>query len=329
MYDLTHLDKLIALYRLMLLSKYPVKLNKICDELDCNRSTFFRLKEDFFKHYGSEIVFNKKLRGYEAEKINGILNPIPGLLFKEGEIEALFCFEHIAESLQEGFISDIFKPFRDKIESLIKSHDIATKNWRNRIKIIRIASRKILPSIYKTVASAVLHRKKIKIVYQSVQDDTAMARVVSPQTLLCYRDNWYLDAFCHSKKDLRTFGLSRIISATQLNEKAIDIPFEKLKEHYANSYGIFSGPAQNTAKVKFTGAAARIVAQEEWHPQQKGLKTIDGSYLLELPYSKGDELLMDILRWGEEAEVLEPKELRLEIENKINKIKKVYVSRMK
>jgi predicted DNA-binding transcriptional regulator YafY len=65
------------------------------------------------------------------------------------------------------------------------------------------------------------------------------------------------------------------------------------------------------------------VSQEEWHPKQNGQRE-NGNYLLEIPYNKSDELIMDILRWGEEAEVLEPKVLRAEIIEKIEKMKKNY-----
>jgi predicted DNA-binding transcriptional regulator YafY len=325
--NLKPVERLFVLYNLLTLSKYPVSREKICRELECNRATFFRIKNELSGLCGAEIVYDKDAESYKIETYGGELKPIPGMFFKEEDLLALICFEHITEVLQEGFISGIFKPFREKIESLIKVQRIDTRNWKKRIKIIKIASRKILPNIYKTVASAILHRKKIKIVYQSVKDDSTTERIVSPQTLLCYRDNWYMDAKCHLRNDLRTFALSRISQAELQKSKAENVPEKELIEHYANSYGIFSGPAQNIAKIKFSGIAGRIVEQEEWHPQQKGSKLQDGSYLLELPYSKSDELLMDILRWGEDAEVLDPEKLRNEIEVKIGKMKKVYDGR--
>jgi predicted DNA-binding transcriptional regulator YafY len=52
------------------------------------------------------------------------------------------------------------------------------------------------------------------------------------------------------------------------------------------------------------------VANEQWHPQQKGKFEADGSYLLEIPYSHNRELVMDILRHGAEVEVIAPQKLR-------------------
>ena len=55
---------------------------------------------------------------------------------------------------------------------------------------------------------------------------------------------------------------------------------------------------------------ARWVADEQWHPDQSSDWLDDGSYVLEVPYSNARELVMDILRFGPEVEVLGPESLR-------------------
>jgi len=52
------------------------------------------------------------------------------------------------------------------------------------------------------------------------------------------------------------------------------------------------------------------VADEEWHPQQRGHHEPDGSRVLEPPYSDERELVMDVPRYGEGVEVLAPRSLR-------------------
>ena len=80
--------------------------------------------------------------------------------------------------------------------------------------------------------------------------------------------------------------------------------------HYESSYGIFSGPAEHTAKLKFTAEMSRWVAEEQWHPDQKGSFDDEGAWTLELPFSSARELVMDILRYGPEVEVQSPDFLR-------------------
>ncbi|NIV21050.1 MAG: WYL domain-containing protein, partial [Gammaproteobacteria bacterium] len=52
------------------------------------------------------------------------------------------------------------------------------------------------------------------------------------------------------------------------------------------------------------------VADEQWHPDQVGSLGEDGCWTLEVPFSDSRELVMDILRYGPEVEVLGPDFLR-------------------
>ena len=65
--------------------------------------------------------------------------------------------------------------------------------------------------------------------------------------------------------------------------------------------------------LRFTPARARWVAAEVWHSRQVGRLEQDGSWLLEVPYSQEPELVMDILRYGSDIEVLEPESLRKKV----------------
>jgi predicted DNA-binding transcriptional regulator YafY len=57
-------------------------------------------------------------------------------------------------------------------------------------------------------------------------------------------------------------------------------------------------------------AAARWASARSWHPSQRAKVEKDGSYVLELPYSEMPELVMEILKYGPDVQVLEPASLR-------------------
>ena len=90
----------------------------------------------------------------------------------------------------------------------------------------------------------------------------------------------------------------------------IAIDDAELVTHLAGSYGIFSGPPKGVATILFSAKAARWVADEHWHSQQQGRFLPDGRYELKVPYSGARELLMDVLHYGADAEVVEPVALR-------------------
>jgi predicted DNA-binding transcriptional regulator YafY len=62
----------------------------------------------------------------------------------------------------------------------------------------------------------------------------------------------------------------------------------------------------NWAVLRFTPERARWVAAEKWHPHQKGQLLKDGFYELRVPYADDREIIMDILKYGEDCQVLGP-----------------------
>jgi predicted DNA-binding transcriptional regulator YafY len=123
--------------------------------------------------------------------------------------------------------------------------------------------------------------------------------------VIYYRGNWYLDGWCHQKEAMRRFAIDAVRLVSLLEESALDVAADGRQ-----GYGIFSGPAENIAVLRFDAIAARWVAEEEWHPQQHGSVLQDGGLQLEVPYSNSQEILMDIMRHGPHVEVVSPASLR-------------------
>jgi predicted DNA-binding transcriptional regulator YafY len=226
--------------------------------------------------------------------------------------------QHLLAEIQPGLLESHIAPLRERIERILKSKGAAQGDTTRRIRILRMAGRRCDPENFPTVAGAVLGRKRLQILYHGRTNDRTTERTLSPQRIVHYRDNWYLDAWDHTKKALRSFSLDRILQARMLGEPAKDIPDDKLNAHFASAYGIFAGKPKQEAVLRFSPERSRWVADEVWHPKQKG-RFDDGHYVLEVPYSDSRELVMDILKHGPEVEVLAPKALRTEIVNLLTK----------
>jgi predicted DNA-binding transcriptional regulator YafY len=125
---------------------------------------------------------------------------------------------------------------------------------------------------------------------------------------------------------LRNFSIDAIKECEVLDELAKEIPQEQIDSEVASGYGIFGGKEVEWAKLKFTASRARWVSREEWHPDQKAVMGKDGTYVLQLPYTDERELLGDILRHGQEVEVLEPHRLRESVQKAIRATLKRYES---
>jgi predicted DNA-binding transcriptional regulator YafY len=296
-----------------------ISKSELCSKIECKEVTFDRLIKILKEQFGAPLINSRRYGGYKYDIKDGETFELPGMWFKTGELEAMICLEGMFASLQKGYLNDLFLSFRTRLKKLLAAQNIEIKEWQKRFKIVPIAFRKTDSEIFRVITEAVLHRQKLKISYQKPADKDPTIRIISPQTVLRYRDNWYVDAWCHEKVALRTFTLNRIIKSELLDEVAIDVNEEELDAFFSHSYGIFTGPATHTAEILFTGIAAQQITTEVWHPKQTGELRTDGSYLLKIPYSNSRELIMDILRWGGEAEVINPAELREEIMNVIIK----------
>jgi predicted DNA-binding transcriptional regulator YafY len=76
--------------------------------------------------------------------------------------------------------------------------------------------------------------------------------------------------------------------------------------------------------LRFTPERARWVASEEWHPRQKARFEPGGAYVLEVPYGDDRELLMDILKYGPDVEVLAPPALRERVAEALTAARRLY-----
>jgi predicted DNA-binding transcriptional regulator YafY len=212
-----------------------------------------------------------------------------------------------------GVLSSALAPLKTRIDSLL-SEQAGGKRWPvERVRVIASGVRRRDELAFRLVASAVLERRQLQFDYLARSTNQPTHRHVSPQRLTHYKDNWYLDAWDHDREALRSFSVDRVQHAKVSEASARDIPDDDLKQHLSSSYGIFSGTPKGIATIVFSPKAARWVADEYWHSKQQGRFLPDGRFELKLPYSNAKELLMDVLRYGADAEVVEPPSLREQV----------------
>ena len=234
---------------------------------------------------------------------------LPGLWFNASELHALLSVQQLLANLQPGLLDGHLGPLQERIDKLLAAHHSGSGEIPKRIRILQAAGRPAGP-YFQPVAGATAQRRRLRLRYYHRGRDCSNQRDVSPQGLTHYRDTWYLDAWCHLREDLRPFALDAIEEAQVLDTPALDVPRERLLEHAGSAYGIFSGSPTAIAVLRFTPERARWVARERWHQKQEGRFLDDGHYELQVPYSNPSELIMDILKFGPDVEVMGPLALR-------------------
>jgi len=307
--------------------KYMIQVRKcvprqdFLDELEISPATFKRDLEYLRDRMNASIIYDRAEGGYKFEKISlGEKVELPGLWFSEKEATALALMQHLLSSLDHGgLIGPHIEPLLSIIDGILGQASIPTKELRKRIRVLGKAIRKGSMQSFAEIGNGLLKRERLVITYHAKGNNEITQREISPQRLLYYRDNWYLDAYCHLREELRSFTVDGITSAALTNKKAMEIADKELNEYFAESYGIFSGRPNQRAKLKFSANRARWISNEIWHPKQVGTFNEDGSYTLEFDYNQDPELIRDILRNGSEIEVLSPASLKAKVVNELKK----------
>ena len=311
----------------LLRSRHFVSMQDFMSELGVSRATFKRDLEYLRDRMCAPIVYDRdqKAYGFDPAVADSTLWQLPGLWFSADELQALLTMDRLLGDLQPGVLSELIAPLRKRLRGLLESGEHSAEDIARRIKILSMGSRRVAPAHFRTIATAVLTRKRLRLRHQRRQDGEVIDREVSPQRLVHYRDNWYLDAWCHKRQALRTFGLDAIETAMVVPDKDVkEISEDTLERHYASGYGIFAGSATQDAVLQFGASSARWVSRETWHPEQIGTPQLDGTYLLQFPYSQEPELVMDILKYGADVQVLAPESLRQAVAEKLRAAARLY-----
>jgi predicted DNA-binding transcriptional regulator YafY len=284
---------------------------------NCSEPTVYRLIRFMKDVLGAPIEWDEDAGGYRYRRdAGGEPYELPGLWFNAKELQALLVFERLFENLEPGLLAEHLAPLSRRIDELLQHKRLGLGEAARRIRVLGMAFRPA-GKWFHVLASATLQRRRLRISYHGRERDRATERVVSPQRLVHYRDNWLMDGYCHLRQGLRTFSIDRVREAEELPEAALAVPEAELDAHFASSYGIFSGRANKSAVLRFSAERARWVADERWHPSQIGQYLTDGRYELRIPYRDDRELVMDVLRHGAEVEVVSPPELRTEVQRRL------------
>ncbi len=313
----------------MLNDRRVVPIAVFLQELEVSRATFKRDIEYMRDRLHAPIAWDRDAGGYRFEHAaaTGPAYELPGLWFSAGELHALLAAHKLLGELDPGILTAHVAPLQARLAALLEASGHSATEITERVRLLTMAKRSIEPRFFGTIATALLERRRVQVQAWSRERDETVTRTLSPQRLVHYRDNWYLDAWCHLRKALRSFSMDTIRHACLLHEAARHLPAARLDAHYASAYGIFAGTPKGWAVLRFSAERARWVQSERWHPRQQSEHLADGGYRLRVPYADERELLMDILRHGHHVVVEAPRALREAVATEASRTAALYGSR--
>jgi proteasome accessory factor C len=304
---MSKVERLYHLHNILNQRRTPISRQDLMERLGCSQATLYRLVAELRDFLGAPIEQDPESRGFFYDRSLEQPFDLPGIWISPAELQAA---RQVLADVQPGLLEGELESLQGRISALLRQKGIEAEGGESRIHIQPVAARAVPARMFQDVLGALVRRQRLSIRYHGRRRDEVSERTVSPQRLTQYRNAWYLDAWCHRANGLRSFALERIREQKVVDEPASEVGAAELSAHFDRSYGIFSGPAEHTAELRFSAEMSRWVADETWHADQLGEFDAAGRWLLKLPFSNARELVMDILRYGPDVEVLAPAFLR-------------------
>src|SRR5690348_1175516 len=182
--------------------------------------------------FNAPIEYDRDANGYRfGAPRTGPRYELPGLWFNASEVLALLTTLRLLGDVQVGMLESQVEPLRERLRAILGSGDHSWEEVEKRIRIFQPERRQVPAQYFSTIAAAVLKRSRLWIRHYNRKEDRETEREVSPQRLVHYRDNWYLDAWCHLRTDLRSFAVDAIRAAELREGRAKEIPAAELDAH--------------------------------------------------------------------------------------------------
>jgi proteasome accessory factor C len=314
-------DRIYDLHKILSKRSTPIPLVDILSQMECSRATFNRIKRHMTDFLGAPIAYSREFGGYYYAYQGEDHYELPGIWLNQEELHALVLIHGLLADIGSGLLRNQLTPIKHRFEKLLTQRAIDPCALADKVRMVGATYRPVRHDQFVRIANALFNEQCVHIHYESRDDGRVTQRNISPQRLVHYRGNWYLDSWCHMRSGLRTFALEciRHCSPSSVNFKKISRA--DLDAHVLPTYGIFSAEYQAEAVLLFSPAIARRVQDEEWHPQQTLEPRVDGSLVMRLPFNphSPQELLKDILSYGDAVKIMEPESLQKQIANTLRR----------
>lgn len=300
------IDRLFLAHRALRSARLPVSAQTLQSLLgNCSRKQLTKTIAHLRDVLQAPLQYDDHAKGWHYDH-NAPTFELPGLWFTATELHALLAAEQLLARADPGVLAGAIAPLRTRIAALLQQ---GSRHPELRLESVRITSpmlRRTDRRVFAIVAEATLTGQRLRMRYRPRSRDGSESREVSPLRLDHYRGNWYLRAWCHVRDDWRRFALERIEQPEVVAAAAV---FPQ-SEPDATAFGVFDRSAGQRAVLRFGAERARWIADEEWHPDQQQRWLGDGRFELEVPFGDPTELILDILRYGPDVEVVAPDSLR-------------------
>lgn len=286
--------------------KFP-NASRLAADLEVCAKTIHRDIDFMRDRMGLPIEFDAVRNGYRyTEEVEAF----PTLQITEGELLALMVAEKALQQYRGT-------PFEERMVTALKKLERALPDtvslnlaeWDHAISFRTSVEPVVNLPLMEGLANAVQQRRQLKLAYRKPGARLAESRVVDPYHLANVNGDWYLFAFDHLRRAIRTFVPARIQSIEMTGDTFRRPARFAVEQHLRDSFGIFSREGDFEVVVRFEESVADYIREKRWHPSQQLSDLPGGGVRLRLRLGSLVEVQRWILGWAGRAVVEAPPEL--------------------
>jgi predicted DNA-binding transcriptional regulator YafY len=238
---------------------------------------------------------------------------MPPLVFTPQEAVAIYLGISLVEEVWGPLYADAARAVTAKLDNVLPEEQRQEVAWARRTLVatgLQRTDHAPLGRLLQKLRRAARERRRVTMVYYSRSRSQHLERDVDPYAILHRWGWWYVIGHCCLRDAMRVFRVDRIQELTLTND-TYDVPeaFD-VKEYLAQETWF---PRQIQVRMRFSPQAA-LDARDESRTWDTMEEQPDGSLHVTFGATDLAWAARVVLWYGPEVEVLEPKELRRQVE---------------
>jgi len=289
------LERMLRIHQAVQAGEYP-NAKSLAAEFEVSTKCVHRDIEFMRDRFRLPIDFDYTRNGFRyTEEVSSF----PALQITEGELFALVIAEKALQQYRgTSFEQPLLSAIRKMQKSLPDTISISLDDVDRTISFRTRAEPILDLATFDVLAKATAGREQLEISYRKPGAKQPEQRIVDPYHLANINGEWFLFAYDHLRKDIRTFVPARMKAIRRTGKIFAKTQKFSLDQRLQGSFGVRSGEGSHEVVIRFNAQVADYIREKKWHPTQELRELKQGGVELRMRLSSLAEVERWVLNWA-------------------------------
>lgn len=300
------LRRMLEIHAAIVAGGFP-NASKLAAQLEVSVKSIQRDLDFMRDQLNLPIAYDERRWGYYYTQE---VRAFPTLQITEGELFALVVAEKAVQQYRgTSFEQPLLSALQKLAAALPETISLHLAEWDRTISFRTSAEPVLNLELFDGLARATAGCRQLEILYRKPGRAAPDRRVIDPYHLANINGEWYLFAFDHLRREVRTFVPARIHESKPTGTTFKRPDGFSLDERLRGSFGVHSAEGRFDVVLRCSPRVADFIREKRWHASQHLTDLPGGGVELRLRLSSLGEISRWVLGWGGEVAVAAPPEL--------------------